>query len=364
MSTRLKPLLSDVAPYKQGSRSVPGFDRVIKLSSNESPYPPSPAAIAAFHSTERALNRYPDGAQSALREALASVHGIPARNLFAGNGSEEAIGLIVRATLSEGDEMIVSENSFVMTEIYARSVGARVVKCAEQDRQVDVDAMLAAATERTRLAYVCSPNNPSGTYTARDALRRLAEGLPQTALLIVDAAYAEFADAPDYDTGQSLFFPQGRVVVTRTFSKAYGLAAQRIGWALAPDDVIDEVTRLRCPFNTNTAALDAAAAAVRDQQYLSQTVARVKETRNRFASELRKLGLRIVPSHANFVLITFPEGGDDAGNLDSALQAKGILGRPVAGSANEFRITIGTDEEMASVLSAIRTWAGERARAG
>ena len=363
MTPRARPALADIAPYRQGRSAIAGTERVIKLSSNELPYPPSPGAIEAFHGTESSLNRYADGTQTDLRQALASVHGLPERNLFAGNGSEEAIGLVIRSTLSDGDEMIASENTYVMTDIHARSVGARIISCPERDHRVDVDAMLSAVTGRTRIVYVCSPNNPTGTYTRGDELARLDAGLPAQILLIVDAAYAEFVDAPDYDTGQSLFSPRGRIVVARTFSKAYGLAALRVGWVLAPDDIVDAVARLRSPFNTNAAALRAATAATRDQAYLLRTVAKVRATRDRFAAELRGLGLRVVPSQANFVLLPFPDGGDDARSLDAALKAAGILGRPVEGEANEFRITIGTDEEMASALSAIRGWAGRRARA-
>ena len=259
--------------------------------------------------------------------------------------------------LSAGDEIIVSENSFLMTEIYARSVGARIVKCPESDYRVDVDGMLAAVTERTRIAYVCSPNNPTGTYTPIRELRRLADGIHDDILLLVDAAYAEFADATDYDTGQSLFSPHGRVAVARTFSKAYGLAGLRIGWAIAPDRVLDAVARLRSPFNTNAAAMNAATAAVRDRQHLRRSVARIRETRDRFSNALRSLGIRVVPSEANFVLLAFPDGGDDAKSLEAALQAAGILGRPVADGVNAFRITIGTEEEMAEAFSAIREWA-------
>ena len=357
MKERLKRTLSGVAPYRQGESAIAGLNRVVKLSANELPHPPSPAAIAAFHETGETLNRYPDGAQTALRAALAAEHGIPEECVFAGNGSEEAIGLIVRAMLSEGDEIIFSENSFLMTEIYARSVGARIVRCPESDYRVDIDRMLAAVTRRTRIVYVCSPNNPTGTYTPIDELRRLSEELHDDALLLVDAAYAEFADASDYDAGQSLFSPEGCVAVARTFSKAYGLAGLRIGWALAPDKVLDAVTRLRSPFNANAAAMNAAAAAVRDQQYLRQSVARIRATRDQFSNALRSLGIQVVPSQANFVLLVFPDGGDEARSLEAALRSAGILGRPVADGVNAFRITIGAEEEMADALAAIRSWA-------
>ena len=359
MSIGTKSSLSNVKPYKQGISGIEGVDRPIKLSSNELPYPPSPEAIAAFHSTEPMLSRYPDGAQTDLRNVLAKLHNVPSANIFAGNGSEEAIGLIVRAVLSAGENVVISQNSFLMTEIYARSVGGEVIKCVERNYRVDVDAMLAAITARTRIVYVCSPNNPTGTYTTAEELKRLRAGLPDSVLLIIDAAYAEFVEAPDYDSGLSLFTPGGNVAVTGTFSKAYGLAALRIGYAIAPDGVVDAVSRLRTPFNANSAAMAAASAAAQDQAYLSQTVAKICATRDWFSGELRELGLNVVPSQANFVLIDFDDGGHKASALDQALQDAGILGRPASGMASEYRISIGTDEEMRRTLEVIRDWLEE-----
>ncbi len=360
MTPGAKPALADVSPYRQGKATIARARRVVKLSSNESPYPPSPAAVTAFRRADRELSRYPDGSQADIRRALATVHGVPERNIFAGNGSEEAIGLVIRSVMSDGDEMVTSRNSFIMADIHARSVGAKIVRCDETRHRVDVRRILSAVTDRTRIVYVCSPNNPTGTYTTMDELRRLVAELPSGVLLIMDAAYGEFVDAGDYDTGQALFSPGGRLVVTRTFSKAYALAALRIGWALAPDGVIDAVNRLRTPFNTNQAATLAAVAAVQDQDYLERVVKGIRKTRDSFTASLRQLGLSVVPSQANFVLLTFPEGGDQAESLDAALQVSGILGRPAVRGANEYRISIGTEEEMSLALAAVRDWVSSR----
>ena len=360
-----KTALTEVQPYKQGASDIEGVVEPIKLSSNELAYPPSPKAVKAFHSVETVLGRYPDGTQAELRSVLAKLHDIPKANIFAGNGSEEAIGLIVRAVLEPGDEIIVSENSFMMTEIYARSVGAEVIKCGELEQRVDVDAMLAAACERTRIVYLCSPNNPTGTYTSVQELRRLKAGLPDGVLVLMDMAYAEFADASDYSDGLSLFSPDGRVAITRTFSKAYGLASLRIGYAIAPNTVVNAVSRLRTPFNANSAAMASATAAALDQEYLQNTVAKVLATRETFASGLRELGLTVIPSQANFVLINFASGDNLATSLDVALQSMGILGRPAAvGAKNEYRISIGTDEEMRKTLRVIREWLEDRREEG
>ena len=358
---RVKTGLTKVRSYKQGKSDIEGVVEPIKLSSNELPYPPSPKAAKAYRSIETVLGRYPDGAQAELRNVLAKLHGIPKDNIFAGNGSEEAIGLIVRAVLEPGDKIIVSENSFIMTEIYARSVGAEIIKCGEFDQRVDVDAMLAAVCERTKIVYLCSPNNPTGTYTSAQELMYLNAGLPDGVLFLMDMAYAEFADAPDYSDGLSLFSPEGRVVITRTFSKAYGLAGLRIGYAIAPNAVVSAVSRLRTPFNANSAAMAAATAAALDQEYLQNNVSKVRATREVFSTGLRDLGLTVIPSQANFVLISFDSGDDLASSLDSALKSMGILGRPaVAGEKNEYRISIGTDEEMRKTLKVIREWLDDR----
>ena len=364
MQPKTKDTLKNIAPYKQGQGSIAGKNRVIKLSANELPYPPSPAALEAFHNTEPSLGRYPDGSQAALRNAIALQFSVPTENIFAGNGSEEAIGLVIRAILSNDEQMVISENSFIMAEIYARSVGGDIVKCVEKAHRVDVDAMLAAVTDKTRIVYLCSPNNPTGTYNTIEEITRLEARLPEGVLLILDAAYAEFVTADDYDCGiRTLFDPDGRVVVTHTFSKAHGLAALRIGWAAAPTSVVQAVSRIRTPFNANSAALRAAEAAIFDQVHLGENVARINATRERFRAALTALGISVVQSQTNFILLTFDGDGDEAHDLDRALQDAGILGRPVTSDANEFRISIGSDEEIDLTLQVITAWVAQRSGA-
>ncbi|AHK46510.1 histidinol-phosphate aminotransferase 1 [Ensifer adhaerens OV14] len=357
MTIKTKSTLETIKPYVQGKSTLEGIAEPLKLSSNELPYPPSPAAIKAFHAVSACLGRYPDGAQTALRQAIAEIYGIDAGSIFASNGSEEAIGLVIRSVLSAGDNMVISENSFLMAEIYARSCGAEIRKAKETDYRVDVDALLALVDQNTRIMYVCSPNNPTGTFTPASELARLEAALPPGVLMIIDSAYAEFVTDPAYDCGiATLFKPQGRVVVTHTLSKAYGLAGIRIGWAAAPTDIIDAVSRLRTPFNTNIAALSAAEAAIRDRGYLDAITGMINQTREWFTEGLTALGLSVVPSHTNFVLIVFPAGGSQACDLDATLQRAGILGRAVTGGANEFRITIGTKEQMQQTLDVARQW--------
>lgn len=357
MSIQTKSAIKDVAPYQQGQSEIEGVLDPIKLSANELPYPPSPDAVEALKNAPLTIGRYPDGSQRELREAIAAKYEIDAANIFAGNGSEEAIGLIVRAVLGIGDNIVVSENSFIMTEIYARSCGANVSKVPEQNYRIDVDAVLTTADKKTKIVYLCSPNNPTGTYLTKAEIKRLDVELPENVLLILDAAYSEFVTADDYDCGiKTLFDPNGRVAVTHTFSKAYGLAGQRIGWAAVPTNVADAVSRLRTPFNTNAPALAAATAAIGDQDYLKKTTDQIVETREWFRAQMKQLGIQTVPSQANFLLLVFPQGGTQARTLDAALQSNGIIARPVTGSRNELRFSIGTREEMELAKDVVAKW--------
>lgn len=357
MSIHTKNALKNVAPYQQGQSEIVGVDEPIKLSANELPYPPSPDAIQALQDAPTSIGRYPDGAQGQLRAAIANQYAIEAKNIFAGNGSEEAIGLIVRSILAPGDNMVVSENSFIMAEIYARSCGADVLKAVEKDYRIDVDAVIGAVDDKTRIVYLCSPNNPTGTYLTKTEIKKLDDRLPKDILLILDAAYAEFVRTDDYDCGiKTLFDPIGRVAVTHTFSKAFGLAGQRIGWAAVPTKVAEGVAKLRTPFNTNAPALAAATAAIGDQEYLKTTSDAIVETRKWFARKMRGLGIETVPSQTNFLLLVFPDGGSEATDLDQELQRNGIIARPVTGSRNELRFSIGTQEEMELTCDVVAKW--------
>ncbi len=357
MNVKTKTSLDGIAPYKMGQATIDGVVEPIKLSANELPYPPSPAAQRAYDTTAVKLGRYPDGAQTDLRAAISEIHGVDPANLFCSNGSEEGIGLVMRVLLSPDDSVVMSENSFIMAEIYARATGAEVISVSEIEHCIDINGVLAGVRPDTKIVYLCSPNNPTGTYLNIDQIRRLDKELPGDVVLMLDGAYAEFVRADDYDSGiKTLFKPDGRVVVTRTFSKGYGMAALRIGWVAAPTVVIEAVSRLRTPFNTNAPALAAAAAAMRDQDYLKSVCDMVVETREWFVGELKDLGLKVVPSQTNFILIDFGTGGTQANDVDVALQAAGIIARPVSGDNNEFRISIGSQDDMETCLGVISKW--------
>lgn len=358
--------ISKIAPYVQGQSRIEGRSNPIKLSSNESSFGPSPAAIAAYHAAADTLNRYPDGAQTELREAIGEVHGLDPARIVCGNGSDELIQLVIRAYVSAGDEVLLSENGFLMCEIHARAQGAAVVKAPEREDRVDVDALLARLSPRTRVLCLANPNNPTGTYLRDSEIRRLHAALPGGVILLLDGAYAEYVTRADFDAGATLVETSRNVVMTRTFSKIYGLPALRIGWAYCPAPVLDAVQRIRSPFNANAAAMAAAAAAVRDQAWIDRIREHNAAWLERIAETLRQVGLQVLPSVANFYLIRFPKGGDmDARTAADFLIANGIIPRPVSAqdAGLELRITVGTDEENAAVLDALQRYVGgERAR--
>ncbi len=345
-----------IPPYVQGKSSITGVSDPIKLSSNESSFGPSPAALDAYHAAARELHRYPDGSQFKLRQAIGVVHGLDPALIVCGNGSEELIGLLMRAYVSEGDEVLLSENGFVMCIIYAHGQGATPVFAPEREQRIDVDALLARVTPRTRMVCIANPNNPTGTYIPYSEIERLHRALPTDVLLLLDGAYAEFVLEEDYDVGAALVSQHANVVMLRTFSKIYGLAGLRVGWAYAPAAVIDMVQRIRTPFNTNGPALAAAAAAVADQGFIAEVRAHNHEWLGILAREFSAMGLAMLPSVTNFYMLRFPGGPGQTG-ADAArfLQSRGIIPRPTGADDSPWlRITVGTAHENEAVLAALR----------
>lgn len=358
------PGVAATKPYKMGAATIAGQPAAIKLSSNESPFGPSPAVIDAMTRVLNDVNRYPDGTQSVLREAIAEIHELDPAMVVCGNGSEDLIGVLTRAYLSPGDELVLSENHFVMCSIHARTQGADIVVAPERDYHADPDAMLDRVGPRTRMVALANPNNPTGTYLPFDTVRRLHEKLPDSVILLLDGAYAEYVTAADYDAGAGLVESADNVVMTRTFSKIYGLAGLRIGWAYCPPAIVDSIGRVRAPFTANTVAMAAATAAVRDQAHVDALRRHTARWRDTIKDELEGLGLRVLPSQTNFYLILF-EGaaGKHAAQAAAALEAAGIAPRPadVSGQGDDaLRITIGTDEENEAVLEVLRRYMATR----
>ena len=352
--------LAALVPFRQGKSRIEGHEHPIKLSANESHHGPSPLAIEAFRRSSSALYRYPDGAQEELREAIAETFALKSDHIICGNGSDELQQLLIRAYSRPGDEIVFSRFSFTMAMVHATAQGARVVIADEPNLKPDADSMLEAVTEKTRMVILASPNNPVGQYLAREELWRLYRGLPPDVVLVVDSAYADYVVADDYDAGKSVVEAGQNAVMTRTFSKLYGLAGLRIGWAYAPANIIDSIQRIRTPFNASADAMTAASAAVRDVAYSQY----VRDYNNRELERIRSAigagpaGVEFIPSFANFYLLRFRDGVHTADGAAAALESNGIIPRPVAASGPEkcLRITVGLEHENDAVLRVLAAY--------
>lgn len=348
----------DISAYVPGRESVAGVTKVWKLSSNETPLGPSPAAVEALQDAIANPEIYPDGQAAALREAIAEVHGLNKANIVCGNGSDDLLALLAQCYLSPGDEGIFTEHGFLVYKIQILAAGGKPVVVPEQDDRADVDAILTAVTDRTRIVFLANPNNPTGTYLPFEEVRRLHTGLPDDVVLVLDAAYAEYVRRNDYEAGIELVSSSKNVVMTRTFSKIFGLAGLRIGWMYGPAEIVDAINRIRGPFNVNTAAIAAGAAAIRDSAHINEAIAHNTHWLEKLTAELTALGLRVSPSVANFLLVHFPD--DDAGKsaeeADQFLCARGYVLRRVAayGFPNAMRMTIGSEEANLGVIAALR----------
>lgn len=353
----MKNALQSLHPFQQGQSQIEGIATPLKLSANESSYGPSPKALATYLQCADHLLRYPEGAQTELRDAISKVYQIPAENIVCSNGSDEGICLLMRAFLEEGDEVVVSENGFVMTEIHASACGAKLIHAPEKDYRVQVDAILERITSKTKIVAICNPHNPTGTYLPISEIQRLHHHLPDKMILMLDAAYAEYVGRADYDCGvKTLFKPNGRVVITHSFSKIYGLSALRVGWLACPDFVREAIQRIRSPFNVNAVAMAVAAASVLDVEYTVSIARKNQEVREDFCEKLKNLALQVIPSVTNFVLLQFPQSHKNGTEADQYLQKNGIIPRPAGDSDQYLRISIGTAEEMERVYQALKAY--------
>jgi histidinol-phosphate aminotransferase len=350
------PGILDIAPYVGGEAKVPGIERPIRLASNESALGPSRKAVAAYRALADEIHRYPDGSATELRGALGRHHGLDPERIVCGSGSDELIGLLLRAYAGPGSEVLYSRHGFLMYPIGAQAVGATPVAVPERALTADVDGFLARVTPRTRIVFIANPNNPTGTYLSADEMARLHAGLPRHVVLAIDAAYAEFVNRNDYEPGIALVNRAENVVMLRTFSKVYALAGLRLGWAYCPPAIADVLNRIRGPFNVTAPALAAGVAAVEDVAALARARAHNQRWLPWFSERLSGLGLSLTPSVGNFVLPCFPD--DPRHNADAAfafLQSRGILTRQMGayGLPQHLRITIGTGEEMEIVAAAL-----------
>jgi histidinol-phosphate aminotransferase len=354
MAPTPRPGILDIAAYVPGSHDVPGVQIRAVLSANENPLGASPRAIAAYDKAASHIHRYPEGGSTALRAALAKQYGLDAGRIVCGSGSDELLSLLVHAYAGPGDEVLYSQYGFLMYPIAAKANGATPVKAPERDFRADVDAMLKLVNAKTKIVFLANPNNPTGSVLSRDEVTRLADGLPRTTLLVIDAAYAEYVQRNDYSPGIELVDTRDNVVMTRTFSKIHGLAGLRVGWAYCPASVADVLNRMRSPFNVNAAAQEAALAALADVAFTDQARTHNDIWRAWLADKLAAARLTVLPSVANFLLVRFPaDRNADAAN--DFLGRRGIIPRKMGayGLPDCLRITVGTEEETRATAEAL-----------
>lgn len=354
----------EIEPYVGGRASAAGPGKVHKLSANETPLGASPRAREAFIAASESLALYPDGGAEELRNTIARRYGLAADRIVCGAGSDELLHLLAQAYLGEGDEAISTEHGFLVYPIVTRAAGATPVIVKEKNLRTDVDAILAAVTERTKIVFIANPNNPTGSYLPSDEVHRLQAGLRPDIVLILDAAYSEYVSRNDYEAGIELVATSDNVVMTRTFSKIYGLAALRLGWMYAPAHICDVVNRIRGPFNVSIPALKAGVAAMLDTDHIDAARLHNDQWLDWLSVEIGKTGLEVAPSVANFLLIRFPmEQGRTARDADAFLMKRGLILRQMTsyGLPDCLRLTVGTEEANRMVVSALAEFMGKKA---
>jgi len=351
-----------IDPYVPGKSSAPGAEKIHKLSSNETPFGPSPAAQQAFIDSAKKLSLYPDGTATALRSAIAAHHGLDPARIVCGAGSDELLSLLATIYLAPGDEGIFTEHGFLVYKIAILAAGGTPVVVPEKNLTTDIDAILAAVTPRTKIVFIANPNNPTGTYLPFSEVKRLATSLPSHVLLVLDAAYGEYVTRNDYSAGLELAATHENVIMTRTFSKIYGLAALRLGWCYAPAAVADALNRVRGPFNTSGPAIAAGIAAIKDQTHVDRAIAHNEAWLGKLTEALTQIGFTVTPSVANFLLVHFQDAAT-AREADAFLTGRGLILRSVAsyGLPHCLRLSIGLDEANQLVIDSLREFVNKGA---
>lgn len=358
-----KPYILGIHAYVPGKSQSASGAQLVKLSANENPLGTSPAALKALASVRAEAASYPDPDAKALRAGIAQLHGLDPARIVCGTGSDELLNLAAQGFAGAGDEVLFSRHSFAVYDIAAKRCGAAPVEAPDRDFTADVDALLAAVSERTRVVFLANPNNPTGTWIAPDEIARLHAGLPSHVLLVLDEAYAEYLDPALQCAGFALAAAHENVLVTRTFSKIYGLAAERIGWATGAPGLVDVLNRIRGPFNVTSSGQNAGLVALGDQQFVDASRAHNTAERTRFNEAIAALGnhgLAAVPSEANFVLVRFDSEVKAAAALNALAEAGyAVRHLPGQGLPDALRITIGKADDMTRVIAVLRQFCGE-----
>ena len=364
MTPRPREEVMRIAAYVGGESTVAGVNRIIKLSSNEGAFGPPPAAQAAYAQAAAEIHRYPDGGSIELRRAIGVRFGLDPARIVCGTGSDELIQHLCHIYGGPGTDILMSRHGFTMYQIAGTYAGSRVQKVPERDLTADVDAMLAAVSPATRLVFIANPNNPTGSILPQSEVQRLRRGLPPEVLLVLDAAYAEYVERPDYDPGVALVDAGENTVMLRTFSKIYGLGGLRVGWAYAPAGVVDALNRVRGVFNVNRGAQAAAVAALAEPGWVERCRTHNTLWRERLGQALRDCGIKVWPSEGNFLLADFATAAA-AAVADAHLRGRGIIVRGMAAYdlPQCLRITVGTAEECTLVAETLAAFmAGARTR--
>ena len=342
-------------PYVPGAHTIDGMDRVAILSANENPLGCSNTVMPAIKQVS--LNRYPDGGSTELRHAIGALHNLNPNNIVCGAGSDEILQLLIHAYAGKDDEVLYPKHGFLVYPIATLTAGASPVKADEQNYTVCVDAMLSAITDKTKIICLANPANPTGTMLAKSEIERLVENTPAHILIILDGAYAEYVQNEDYSTGAYLVDKHPNVVMTRTFSKAYGLASVRLGWAYASNAVTDVLNRVRGPFNVSSLAQMAGVSSIKDQDFIKNSIEHNEYWKKVLTSACIDKGLFVPPSFTNFIMVKFTSE-HIAVQAYNTLQENGIIARLIKGYGlpDCVRITIGTSEENKQVLDTIKKW--------
>jgi histidinol-phosphate aminotransferase len=338
-----------LSPYKPGKpmqeleREL-GLSGIIKLASNESPLGPGPAALSAVAECARGIARYPDGNGFALKQALAAQHQVTPESITLGNGSNDVLELITRGFVTSDNEVVFSRHAFAVYPLVTQAVGARAVVTRAKDFGHDLDAMAAAVTPKTRVVFIANPNNPTGTWLSADAIESFLELVPEKVLVVVDEAYLEYVDEPAYESFIPRIGKHRNLIVTRTFSKAYGLAGLRAGYSVSDTQVADVLNRVRQPFNVNAMALAAAEAALGDRAHLGKSIEVNRSGMKKLVEAFDRMDIEHIPSVGNFVSAHMPRPGAE---IFSALLEQGVIVRPIAEyeMPDFVRVTVGLEEE-------------------
>ena len=360
-SPQPKPGILDIVAYKPGKASAEGVADPVKLSANENILGCSEKARAAFGEAAFQLNLYPDGRANALRAAIADRYRIEPERIVMGTGTDEIFQIVNQTFLENGDNIVQGEYGFGAYAIGARACGGEVRYAPEPGYRIDVGELMAQVDERTRVVFIANPANPTGTFITEGEVRRLAAELPPSVVLVLDGTYAEFCTDPRYTDGLDLARDAGNVIVTHTFSKLHGLAALRVGWAYCPAPIAAAMDRIRLPFNVSIPAQHAAIAALADEDFQRRSIAHVERWRPWLTQQLGGLGLEVVPSGANFVLVKLPTApGKTAPEAEAFLASRGLLVRGVGnyGLPDHVRLTIGLEEHNRAMIEALGEFLG------